>query len=177
MAHVYDYCVYSFIILCALSFFGWMEALRGARQTRMHTFLLQVGFIKGNLGTFSFTVINWADLSRTVLYGHIVTLRAPNWTDSMEGTGCGSKNKTKTKIHPEVSGSREVLSIFFVKGHSHDPVCGVEGLFHPITMVGVYVYVQYPVMVPVEHRRQNRVKEQVLQRARARVECYSPPQT
>lgn len=42
------------------------------------------------------------------------------------------------QTHPQVSGSREVFTIL-VKGHSHDPVSGVEGLLHSITMVDVNV--------------------------------------
>lgn len=42
--------------------------------------------------------------------------------------------------HPQISGSREVFAIL-VKGDGHDPVSGVEGLLHTVTMVDVYVNV------------------------------------
>lgn len=54
---------------------------------------------------------------------------------------------TCPSTHPEVSSPGEVLSVF-VEGHSHDPVCGVEGFLYSIPMVDVNIYVQYPLMVP-----------------------------
>lgn len=35
-----------------------------------------------------------------------------------------------------------------MKGHSHDPVCGIEGLFHAIAMVNINVNVQHPLVIP-----------------------------
>lgn len=52
-----------------------------------------------------------------------------------------------SEAHPEVSSSREVLSVF-MEGHGHDPVCGVEGLFHTISMVNVNINVQHSLVVP-----------------------------
>lgn len=55
--------------------------------------------------------------------------------------------QVRSEAHPEVPGSREVLPVF-MEGHGHDPVCGVEGLFHSIPMVNVYINVQHPLVVP-----------------------------
>lgn len=35
-----------------------------------------------------------------------------------------------------------------MKGHSHDPVSGVERFLHAVSMVDVYVDVQHPLVVP-----------------------------
>ena len=51
------------------------------------------------------------------------------------------------EAHPEVSSSREVLPIF-MEGHSHDPVCSVEGFLHSVPMVDVDIDVQHPLVVP-----------------------------
>lgn len=51
------------------------------------------------------------------------------------------------QTHPQVSGSGEVFPVL-VKGNSHDSVCGVEGLLHPVTVVDVNVDVQHPLVVP-----------------------------
>lgn len=55
--------------------------------------------------------------------------------------------EVRMKTHPEVPCSREVLSVF-MEGHRHDPVRGVEGLLHSISVVDVYVDVQHPLVVP-----------------------------
>lgn len=56
------------------------------------------------------------------------------------------------KTHPEVPRSREVLSVF-MEGHRHDPVRGVEGLLHSISVVDVYIDVQHPLVVPEAQRQ------------------------
>lgn len=35
-----------------------------------------------------------------------------------------------------------------MKGHGHDPVCGIEGFFHTIAMVNVNVNIQHPLVIP-----------------------------
>lgn len=35
-----------------------------------------------------------------------------------------------------------------MEGHGHDPVSGVEGLLHTVSMVDVYVDVQHSLVVP-----------------------------
>lgn len=58
-------------------------------------------------------------------------------------TRCVDDLRIKGKFeqtNPQVSSAREVFPIL-VKGDGHDSVCGVEGLFHSITMVDVNVYV------------------------------------
>lgn len=35
-----------------------------------------------------------------------------------------------------------------MKGHSHDPVCGIEGLFHAIAVVNINVNIQHPLVIP-----------------------------
>ena len=35
-----------------------------------------------------------------------------------------------------------------MEGHSHDSVCGVEGLLHSVPMVDVYIDEQHPLVVP-----------------------------
>mmetsp|Transcript_20327 Transcript_20327/g.49918 ORF Transcript_20327/g.49918 Transcript_20327/m.49918 type:complete len:219 (-) Transcript_20327:564-1220(-) len=47
---------------------------------------------------------------------------------------------------PESPGAGEKITVL-MKGHRHDPIRRVEGLFDPIAVVDVYVYVQNPCMV------------------------------
>lgn len=55
------------------------------------------------------------------------------------GAGNGDRHLSRpTKTHPQVSGAREVFAVL-VKGDRHDPVRGVEGLLHPVTVVDVNV--------------------------------------
>lgn len=35
-----------------------------------------------------------------------------------------------------------------MKGHSHDSVCGIEGLFHAIAVVNINVNIQHPLVIP-----------------------------
>lgn len=49
--------------------------------------------------------------------------------------------------YSEVSGTREILSVF-VEGHSHDAVSCVEGFLNSITMMNVNVDVKHSLMVP-----------------------------
>ena len=48
--------------------------------------------------------------------------------------------------HLDVSCSREVFSIL-VEGDCHHTVSSIEGFFHPITVMDVYVDVQHSLMV------------------------------
>lgn len=57
----------------------------------------------------------------------------------------------KGSSHPKVPSSREVLSVFMER-HSHDPVCGIEGLFHAIAMVNINVNIQHPLVIPTIRR-------------------------
>jgi chorismate synthase len=50
-------------------------------------------------------------------------------------------SKKKTINHPEVSSSRKVFSVL-VEGDSHDPVGGVEGFLHSVSVVDVNVDVE-----------------------------------
>ena len=70
--------------------------------------------------------------------GHITEL-LPTFAQVMK-TVFSKTNENRQTTNPQVSSAREVLPIF-VEGDSHDPVCGVEGLLHSITVVDVNVYV------------------------------------
>lgn len=48
--------------------------------------------------------------------------------------------------YSEVSGTREILSIF-VEGHSHDTVSCVEGFLNSITVMNVNINVKHSLMV------------------------------
>lgn len=61
--------------------------------------------------------------------------------------------------YSEISCARKVLAVL-VEGHGHDTVCGVERLFHTITMVNVNIYVQHSLMVP-EARKDLTIKTMI----------------
>ena len=44
----------------------------------------------------------------------------------------------------QIARSREEAAAKLVERHSHDPVCQVESLLHPITVVNVNVHIKYP---------------------------------
>lgn len=48
--------------------------------------------------------------------------------------------------YSEIPSAGKVLSVL-VEGHSHYPVCCVERLLYPVTMVNVNVYVQHSLVV------------------------------
>lgn len=118
----------------------WTCSLLATETLSKKTYRLEDGFIGLIINTVSEGVVHCIVLALScsnVL--HTLGILLNSWSHMFKLHWSRVRRKSK-KTNPQVSSARKVFPIL-VERHSHDPVCGVEGLLYSITMVDVNVNV------------------------------------